>query len=238
MPRGTEGRGAALCTRNNLIESRIMNRNVVLAIAAAIVIILVVWLIPWGGTEEPVETAEVEGAEVVEVEDTVDADAALTEDADAVETDAAIADDAELVEGGVDVDEALSDSPAESEADPGETVTTEIEQQTTPEGEEETSTEAAADTAIDVATDEVDSASEARMIDVEDAREVMSAEGFDFERAVAIIEASNIDDTQKATLIAGLDAARDEPEELAEVLERTIESIEAAGGLDGPVEMQ
>jgi hypothetical protein len=213
-----------------------MNRNVVLAVAAAIVIILVVWLIPWGGSDEVVETGEIEEPEVVETDDSVDV--VPVEDTDTVEAEATVEDDAELVEGGVDVDEAMTDTPAESEAEAGDTVTTEVEQQTTPEGEEETSTEAAADTAIDVATDEVDSASEARMIDAEGAREVLSAEGFDFERAVAIIEASNVDDTQKATLIAGLDAARDEPEELAEILERTIESIEQAGGLDGPIEMQ
>lgn len=91
------------------------------------------------------------------------------------------------------------------------------------EGEDETGSEAAAEQAQDLATDDVDSESEAQMTDVEGRIEVLTMEGFDYDEAVAEIETAAIDDSQKATLLSGLDAARDDPEALAEILERAQE---------------
>lgn len=92
---------------------------------------------------------------------------------------------------------------------------------------DDTGTEAAAEQAQELATDEVDSASEARMIDAEGRLEVLTVDGFDLDEAQAVVQESTLDETQKATYLAGLDAARDKPEELAEVLERINEAIVA-----------
>jgi hypothetical protein len=98
--------------------------------------------------------------------------------------------------------------------------------------EDETGTHAAAEKAQELATDEVDSESEAAMIDAEGRLEVLTVEGFDLDEAQAVVQQSSLDDTQKATYLAGLDAARDKPEELAEVLERINEAIVAERGYD------
>jgi hypothetical protein len=69
----------------------------------------------------------------------------------------------------------------------------------------------------DVNTDGVDSASEANMLDLDNL--VLDDEGV--QRLTEYVEASDqIDDTQKVTLVAGLDAARDNPERLEELLDQ------------------
>ena len=72
----------------------------------------------------------------------------------------------------------------------------------------------------DVATDGIDSASEARMIDLENL--VLDDEGV--QRLTEFVEGSDqIPDTQKITIVAGIDAARDNPERLEEILEQVRE---------------
>ncbi len=97
----------------------------------------------------------------------------------------------------------------------------------------ETGSEDAAEKAQDIATDGIDSSSEALMLDEEGLVEVLSVEGFDYDEAVQAIETADIEDSQKATLLAGMDAARDDPEALAEVLERAVETIMASREVDG-----
>ncbi len=101
------------------------------------------------------------------------------------------------------------------------------------DGGEETGTEDAAEQAQDIATDGVDSEFAALMLDEEGLVEVLSVEGFDYEEAVRAIESSELSDTRKVTLLAGMDAARDDPEALAEVLERAVEDIMASRETDG-----
>lgn len=69
----------------------------------------------------------------------------------------------------------------------------------------------------DVATDGVDSASEANMLDLDNL--VLDDAGV--QQLTEYVEASDqIDETQKVTLVAGIDAARDNPERLEELLDQ------------------
>jgi hypothetical protein len=76
----------------------------------------------------------------------------------------------------------------------------------------------------DVGTDGIDSGSELTMTDFDDL--VLDEEGV--QRLTTFIESSDaIDANQKITLVAGLDAARDEPDRLAEILEQVREIVSA-----------
>lgn len=77
--------------------------------------------------------------------------------------------------------------------------------------------EAQVEATNDVATDGVDSASEANMLDLDNL--VLDDAGV--QQLTEYVEASDqIDETQKVTLVAGLDAARDNPERLEELLDQ------------------
>lgn len=72
----------------------------------------------------------------------------------------------------------------------------------------------------DVATDGIDSGSEAAMIDLDNL--VLDDAGV--QRLTQFVESSEqINDSQKVTIVAGLDAARDNPERLEELLEQVRE---------------
>ena len=72
----------------------------------------------------------------------------------------------------------------------------------------------------DVATDGIDSASEATMLDLDNL--VLDEDGV--QQLTEFVEGSDqINDTQKITIVAGIDAARDNPERLEELLEQVRE---------------
>ena len=76
----------------------------------------------------------------------------------------------------------------------------------------------------DVGTDGIDSGSELTMTDFDNL--VLDQEGV--QRLTTFIEQSEeIDPNQKITLVAGLDAARDNPDRLAEILEQVREIVSA-----------
>jgi hypothetical protein len=168
-------------------------------------------------TEGDVEAAEAEAeteatlGEVVTDEEEFDTagtesspegeDAAGEDDLITLDTNVTVVDDVDAAEDTAEV------AGAESAVGEG----TDAEATVDPAAPEEAQVEAL----NDVNTDGVDSASEANMLDLDNL--VLDDEGV--QRLTEYVEASDqIDDTQKVTLVAGLDAARDNPERLEELL--------------------
>ena len=159
------------------------------------------------------ETAEMSNAEVEAAEEEAAADAAVEEGEtvagagnEAVESDDGMIE----LETNVTVADA---SPALNSA--GEM---DAEARVDPEA----STEEMVEETNDVATDGIDSGSELTMTDFDDL--VLDEAGV--QRLTTFIENSEeIDATQKVTLVNGLDAARDDPERLQEILEQVRELV-------------
>lgn len=216
-----------------------MSRNVVIAIVAAIVIIVILFLIPWGG-EEPVETGAV-------TEETVETEAAdLGEEAEVgAETEEATDEvEAETEQAAAEVDQTTEAADTAGSAGQTEEAAEEPVQTIEVEGEaeivetEDTAGAAAGEDQEDQAQAQADAegaepgvagATEPAEVDPAVAEEVLTVEGFDYESVVQIIEVSEIPAEQQETLTSDLEAAQDDPEELGNVLERVRTALEEAG---------
>lgn len=122
-----------------------------------------------------------------------------------------------------DAVEAAGDVLDDTVAAASDAVSDAIEEATTTgadvlENAQETTT-AALDSATQLAQDTAATASAAAQTGSELA-ELLTVEGFDYDRAVEIIEESDLSDTVKTTLTSGLDQARDNPDLLADLLEQ------------------
>ena len=90
----------------------------------------------------------------------------------------------------------------------------------------ESAVEDAAEAAQDAVEDAVDQATEALKdatdgVDGEAAlSDVLTVDGFDFDKAIEMIDGSDLGAVQKTTLKAGLEQARDNPELLSQLLEQ------------------
>lgn len=193
---------------------------------------------------DAVEEATEEAA--TEVEETADAVEAEAEEAvDAIETEVAEAETG--VEAEVEQAADAAEDAAEEAEDGVQTLTTNVTvvEETDPPTEQDVNQALGADDAVgenstdaealiapgasedaqveeinDVATDGLDSASEVEMIDFDNL--VLDEEGV--QTLTTFVEGSDaISDTQKITIVAGIDAARDNPERLAELLEQVRE---------------
>ena len=152
---------------------------------------------------EVAEEAAAEAAAVDEEETIVGNDGDATAEADdgmiELETNVTVADASPALNSAGDADAEARVDPAASEA----------------EMIEETN---------DVGTDGIDSGSELTMTDFDNL--VLDQEGV--QRLTTFIESSEeIDPNQKITLVAGIDAARDNPDRLAEILEQVREIVSA-----------
>ena len=187
-------------------------------------------------------TVEVAGDDAAVLADPAAEVADVTGEADATEGDAEVVvveTDPEAVDAGTEVATADTGTAAETglaagdDAAEGDDGMVTLETNVTVVGEEEdeggVDAEARVDPAApedeqveetnDVATDGVDSASEAAMLDLDNL--VLDDEGV--QRLTEYVEASDIDATQKITIVNGIDAARDDPERLEEILEQVRE---------------
>ena len=181
------------------------------------------------GDEAEAEVAEDEAVLADPAEEVADAtgeaDATAEDSAEVVVVDPEADGEVEEADAGTELAAADTEAPAEGE-DGMVTLDTNV---TVVEGEEGVDAEARVDPAApedaqveetnDVATDGVDSASEAEMLDLDNL--VLDEEGV--QRLTEYVEASDIDATQKITIVNGIDAARDNPERLEEILEQVRE---------------
>ena len=176
---------------------------------------------------EPADTdvAEVEtDAEPLETDtDVAEADTAVVVETDEPATEEAEGDDAGLITLDTNVTTVDPDAPTEQDVEQalGDDIAADeggldAEAQVAADAPEEAQTEEI----NDVATDGIDSASEAEMLDLDNL--VLDDAGV--QRLTTFVEDSEqISATQKVAIVAGLDAARDNPERLAELLEQVRE---------------
>lgn len=94
---------------------------------------------------------------------------------------------------------------------------------TATEGQPSDLTETIGDNSTAVASNE----GEARLLDLEGVAEVLESGTFDAERVITSIENSDLPETQKITLISGIDAAQDDPEALTRVLAQLEEALQS-----------
>ena len=86
------------------------------------------------------------------------------------------------------------------------------------------SVSAAAESASDSVTEALEGATQT-FADTSSINSVLTEEGFDYDKAVELVDASDLSTFQKSTLKTGLEQARDKPEMLAQVLEQAREAL-------------
>ena len=167
--------------------------------------------------ESPAEaTAEMSNAEVEDAEEAAAEAAAVDEDETIVGNDGDATEAAEADDGMIELETNVTVADADPELNSaGEA---DAEARVDPAASEEEMVEET----NDVGTDGIDSGSELTMTDFDNL--VLDQEGV--QQLTTFIENSEeIDPNQKITLVAGLDAARDDPDRLAEILEQVREIV-------------
>ncbi|PRY95290.1 hypothetical protein BCF33_0908 [Hasllibacter halocynthiae] len=170
--------------------------------------------------EEPeIVVDEVDSAAVERVEEETEAevlaDGAIVQDAPVSEA----AEGNELAGAPVDEDEAITLSNNVTVLDPEELSSTEDGTDAEAIVAPDASAQAQVEEIDDVATDGIDSLSELAMLDTDNV--VMGPEQIQM-LATLVEDSDSLSATQKITIVNGLDAARDDPQRLAQVLEQIV----------------